>query len=130
MKDMLTIIYQELLKNPVIKEKVTKERIQYYEYPENADHTRPFMILIPLSPPTSGTFGSDKELSQVLTYQIDVQGRERMEVKEIQAQVKRVMFGLGFFQLPEGLDKWFEGTQRHVDARRYRINTKLYDNNY
>lgn len=130
MKDMLTILYENLLLNPVISEKVGPERIGYYDYGGDKDQSKPFMILIPMGPPLPGQTGSDQELNVQHTYQIDVQGSDRLVVKEIQKQVKAVMRSLGFGQLPEGLDEWLEDVKRYVDARRYRGNTKLYDNNY
>lgn len=130
MKDMLSILYTELLKNPVISTEVTATRIAYYDYGEERDQTKPFIILIPLDPPNSGVSGSNQELNVRHTYQIDVQGSDRRKVKEIAKAVKLVMFTLGYGQLPEGLDEWFEETKRFVDARRYRGFTKLYDNNY
>lgn len=130
MKDMLSILYTELLKNSVISTNVTATRIAYYDYGEERDQTKPFIILIPLDPPNTGVSGSNQELNIMHTYQIDVQGSNRLEVKEIAKAVKSVMFSLGYGQLPEGLDEWFYETKRFVDARRYRGLTKLYDKNY
>lgn len=129
MKDMLDIIYHQLLENPVISEKV-ENRIAYYEYGEERDQSKPFIIIIPMDPPNTGVIGSNQELNVQHTYQIDVSGSDRKEVKEIAKNIKTVMFDLGFGQLPEGLDEWFKETKRYVDARRYRGLTKLYDNNY
>lgn len=130
MKDMLTIIYEALLKDAVIAEKVTNERIAYYEYPEEKTDTEPFIIIIPLHPHYGGTSGSNQELSTVHTVQIDVQGSNRKEVKLIQRSIKHVMWRLHFAQLPEGLDDYLREVKRFVDARRYRTETKLYDTNY
>lgn len=130
MKDMLTIIYQELLKNNVIAEKVTSERIAYYIYPEGKDDSKTLIIITPLHPPRIGEVASNKQLSTVLTYQIDVQGPNRLEVRFVQNEIKNVMLYLGFAQLPEGLDEYLPDVKRFVDVRRYRINTKLHDINY
>lgn len=130
MKDMLDILYSQLLENQTILEKVTANRISYYEYPETKDDSKPFMIIIPMHPPRPGNSGSNIELSTIHTFQIDVQGSNRKEVKLIQKEVKSTMFSLGFVQLPEGLDEYLNDVKRYVDARRYRVNTKLYDTDY
>ena len=130
MKDMLTIIYQNLLQNNVINEKVGPSRIAYYEYGEDKDHTKPFIIIIPLDPPLPGNAGSNQKLNVQHTYQIDVQGNNRLDVKTISSVIESVMFELGYGRLPEGLDEWIDDIKRYVDARRYRGLTKLYDKNY
>jgi DNA-binding transcriptional regulator PaaX len=43
-----------------------------------------------------------------------------LQVKEIQAEVKKELKKLGFGQLKDGLDEYFNETKRFVDARRYR----------
>lgn len=130
MKDMLTIIYEALLQNSLIHEKITSDRIGYYIYGEDKDHTKTFMIIEPLDPPVPGISASDQELNTQHTFQIDLQGTDRKELKVIQKQVKAVMLNLGYGQLPEGLDEWLPDVNRYVDARRYRGLTQLYDNNY
>lgn len=130
MKDMLTIIYEALLENDVIVEKVTNNRISYYEYPEVKDDTKAFIIIDPLHPPYENTGASNKALTTVHTVQIDVQSPIRTEVRLIQKNVNEVMRNLGFSRLPEGLDAYLKDVKRYVDARRYRVNTKLYDTNY
>lgn len=130
MKDMLTIIYEELLQNSLINEKITADRIGYYVYGEDKDHTKTFMIIEPLDPPVPGVSASNQELNVQHTFQIDVQGTDRRELKVIQQQVKVVMLSLGYGQLPEGLDEWLPDVKRYVDARRYRGITNLYDKDY
>lgn len=130
MKDMLSIIYNALLENDVITDLVTANRISYYEYPEGKDDTKALIIIIPLHPPFLNTGGSNKALTSVHSIQIDVQSPNRTEVKLIQQCINDVMLYLGFSRLPEGLDEYLKDVRRYVDARRYRINTKLYDTNY
>lgn len=127
---MLTIVYEALLENEVINTKVTNGRIAYYDYPEEKDDTKPFIIMLPLHPHYPGVAANNQELTTVHTLQIDVQGHDRKEVKLIQKNVKEMMWQLGFSQLPEGLDEYLRDVNRFVDARRYRMNTKLYDTNY
>lgn len=130
-KDMLTTIYEALLQNEIIAEKVTAERISYYEYPEAKDDTKTLIIITPLHPPNFNAGGSDKPLTTIQTFQIDVQSPERTEPALIQKAITKVMMGdLGFVRLPEGLDTYLKDVNRYVDARRYRLETKLYDINY
>lgn len=130
MKDMLDILYERFLQDPIINEKITADRIGYYVYGEEKDHTKPFMIIIPMGPPLPGMSGSDQELNVQHTYQIDVQGTDRKELKLIQKQIKKVMSNLNYGQLSEGLDEWLTDAKRFVDARRYRATTQLYDKDY
>lgn len=129
MKDMLTIIYNGMMKNGVIAANCT-ERIKFYLYPETGDMAHPFITIRPLQPPRDTTYASDKSLGQEFFYQIDVQSLDRGKCKEIQRAVKQVMHQLGFSQRPGGLDEYFEETKRFVDARRYYAITQLYDTDY
>lgn len=130
MKDMLTIVYDALLEDKDIAEIVTAERISYYVYPEGKDDSKALIIIKPLHPPCLSTGASNQALTTIHTFQIDVQSPNRTEVKLIQQCISNVMLYLGFSRLPEGLDEYLEDVRRYVDARRYRINTKLYDTNY
>lgn len=129
MKDMLTIIFNEMMKNEVIAGNCAG-RIKYYLYPETGDTAHPFITIRPLQPPQDAAYASDKALGQEFFYQIDVQSSDRKRCKEIQQAVKQVMYQLGFMQRPGGLDEYFEETKRYVDARRYHATTKLYDTDY
>lgn len=130
MKDMMMILYNALLSNSFIHSKVGSSRIKFYEYPETADTKNPFIVIVPLGVIQSGMHASDKELSQVMTYQINVESTNRMTTKEIQKNVKQVLFENDFIQLDGGLDEYFSETKRYVDARRYRKQTVLHDNQY
>ena len=125
MKDMLSEIYEEFCSDPAI----SSYPIKYYDYPEAAPKET-FIIIKPIAPPIASLGASDKELSQQLTYQIDVQSGNRLLCKQIQQTIKKCMYSLDFSQLSEGLDEFFSDTKRYVDARRYRKNTALYDTNY
>lgn len=130
MKDMLMEIYNALIVNSFIKTNVGDYAIKFYDLPETFDTSKPFILLVPLGPIETGAYASDKELTQVLTYQINVESTNRMLTKEIQKNVKQTLFSLGFSQLSGGLDEYFTETKRYVDARRYRKQTKIYDTNY
>lgn len=129
MKDMLTILYETLCKNEIIK-KECGNRIKYYTYPETADTGRPFITIRPMQPPREANHASDKNLGYQFLYQIDVQSADRKKCKEIQQAVKAVMDEMDFFQQAAGLDEYFEETKRFIDARRYLKTTKLYDTDY
>lgn len=134
-KDMLRIIYDELLKNQTIKQLTANDdgsdyRIKLYDYPETADHSQLFILLQLLEPPRPVIGGSDQELSQEFTLQIDVQSPDRIELKLAQFETREVMRTLNFAQISGGLDEYFPETKRYVDARRYRGTTKLYDTEY
>lgn len=130
MKDMLDTVYNAMLRNEVIVAEC-ENRIKYYEYPETADTAGPFITLRPMGPPTAANYASDKNLSYEFAVQIDVQSNDRKKCKLIQHSIKAVMDELGFTQQTnDGLDEYFEGTKRFVDARRYFKVTNLYDTNY
>lgn len=134
-KDMLRIVYDQLLKNQTIKQLTANDdgsdyRIKFYDYPETADHGRLFILLQYLEPPRPIIGGSDIELAQEFTLQVDVQSPDRIELKLAQFEIRKVLSSIGFIQLSGGLDEYFPETERYVDARRYRGTTKLYDTQY
>ncbi len=128
---MMMEVYKQLVANPLIAEKVTKDRIKFYEVPETLDTTKPFILIdTPLGPPTSAYYAANKEMSQTFSYQINVETTSRILTKEIAKAVKAAMWGFGYVQLNGGLDEYFNETKRFVDARRYRKNTTIHDVDY
>ena len=83
-----------------------------------------------MEPPSPGQAGSDGSLSVQFYFQVNIEGVDRHDVKEVAAIVRDTMSGFNFAQLSAGLDQYFPETKRFVDARRYRGYTTLYDNNY
>ncbi|EMF0045323.1 hypothetical protein ACG6P0_002665 [Enterococcus hirae] len=131
MKDMMMEVYDSLILNDIILKNVTKERIKFYEVPESFDTLKPFIIIdTPLGPPMSSLYASNQELSQEFNYQINVESSNRLLTKKIAKAVKKVMWEIGFGQLSGGLDEYFSETKRFVDARRYRKNTEIFNNDY
>lgn len=130
MKDMMMEVYNALCENETIKTEVGKSQIKFYETVESLDHDKPFIVVDALGPPESALFGSDKELSQSFSYQINVETKKRMLTKEIQKAIKDTLMDKGFFQLRGGVDEYFPETKRFVDARRYKKNTTIYDTDY
>lgn len=129
MNDKAMDIYNILKANPLIAEKCGN-RIKFYEYPETADTSKAFITITPLDVPFAFLHGSNKELTIEFTYQIDVQSKSRTEVKEIQVAIKNTLREEGFKQLSGGLDTYFTGTKRYLDARRYVGASKTYETNY
>lgn len=127
MKDMSMMIYDLLKTNPTIKTMV-EGRIKFYEWPGTEKY--PAIIIRPLDVPSPGISGSNKQLTTKFLYQVDVETNKRFDAKIIQGAVKDEMKLLGFGQLNEGLDTYFPETKRFIDARRYQLQTKLYDTNY
>ena len=131
MKDMMMEVYDQLIANDLIKEKVTKERIKFYEVPESLDTSKPFIVIdTPLGPPTSAYYAANKEMSQIFSYQINVETTNRKLTDELSKEIKKIMWKNDFKQLSGGLDAYFTETKRFVQARRYRKNTKMHDTDY
>lgn len=131
MKDMMMEVYDALIKNETIKELVTPQRIRFYEVTENVDMTKPFIVIDNfLGPQTNAYFANNKALSIRFNYQINVESMDRMVTKRISKAAEETMRQIGFGRLEGGLDQYFSGTKRFVDARRYRKNTQIHDTNY
>ncbi|QYF82460.1 hypothetical protein KY492_26655 [Brevibacterium sp. PAMC21349] len=119
MTDGLMVIYNQLISNEVIVS-LCEDRIKFYEYPETGDTSKPFIVIDPLDVPVPTVYASNENHANEYLYQIDVESTNRLQVKEIQAEIKKELKKLGFGQLKDGLDEYFNETKRFVDARRYR----------
>ncbi|MBD8589198.1 DUF3168 domain-containing protein [Peribacillus simplex] len=119
MTDGLMVIYNQLISNEVIVS-FCEDRIKFYEYPETGDTSKPFIVIDPLDVPVPTVYASNENHANEYLYQIDVESTNRLQVKEIQAEIKKELKKLGFGQLKDGLDEYFNETKRFVDARRYR----------
>ena len=129
-KDLLDIVYQIITEDENIMRFVEKNQIKYHKASENLDMTKPFVVIDPLGPPDAAAYSSNSELSQRVVYQINVEGSIRKDVKRIQQMIKATLQGKRIRQIAGGLDEYFEETKRFVDARRYSVQTKLYDSGY
>ncbi|MET1177565.1 DUF3168 domain-containing protein [Peribacillus simplex] len=118
MTDGLMVIYNQLISNELIVS-LCADRIKFYEYPETGDASKPFIVIDPLDVPVPTVYASNENHANEYLYQIDVESTNRLQVKEIQAEVKKELKKLGFGQLKDGLDEYFKETKRFVDARRY-----------
>lgn len=128
MKDMLDIMYGAIRAHPRLAE-LAGDRIYKYDFPQSANHQSLRIVITPLGPPEGSTGGSDDVLTWQFTYQVNVEGPNRKELKEAQHYVQQVMAGYLFAQMTGGLDEQL-GNGWSVDARRYRGNTKIYDTDY
>ncbi|MFS0603214.1 DUF3168 domain-containing protein [Peribacillus frigoritolerans] len=118
MTDGLMVIYNQLISNEMIVS-LCADRIKFYEYPETGDTSKPFIVIDPLDVPVPTVYASNENHANEYLYQIDVESTNRLQVKEIQAEIKKELKKLGFGQLKDGLDEYFKETKRFVDARRY-----------
>lgn len=128
MKDMLDIVYGAIRADPRLAE-LAGDRIYKYDFPQSANHQYLRIVITPLGPPEGSTGGSDDVLAWQYTYQVNVEGPNRKELKEAQHHVQQVMAGYLFAQMTGGLDEQLN-TGWFVDARRYRGNTKIYYTDY
>ncbi|WP_207106188.1 hypothetical protein [Ligilactobacillus agilis] len=107
-----------------------RHAIHYYQEP---DGTLPktLILLRPYQPPEPTKSVSNEVVQQEVIVQIDVQSTDRMTCKMLQAKVEENLRPLGFIKLNgQGLDEYFAETKHFVDARRYRLITKLYETRY
>lgn len=136
-KDMLATIYTALLANETIA-KLTlagdgSHRISYFESPETADHDNLFVVITPVGPPVPAAVGSDDYLNVQFTFQVNVESISRQARNAVAREIQNEMLALVFSRLAGAqneLDEFMTETNRFVDVRRYRGNTKLYDTNY
>lgn len=133
MKDALQEIYLRLMSNSKIEQatlNANKHAIFYYKEPDGT--LPPTLILIrPYSPPQYEISASDSGMQQSVTVQIDVQSTKRMTCKELQTEIEKELRHIGYRRLNgQDLDEYFEDSKRYVDARRYKLNTKIYEMGY
>ncbi|MCH1723574.1 hypothetical protein MKK30_07975 [Lactococcus formosensis] len=123
MKDMLDEISSSLKKDDHLKNICIKS----FERPESLEKGESSIVIIPLGPPQQIAKGSNKSLSKHFIYQINVEGAQRMEAKNIQRKVELILQSIGFYQAEGGLEEYFKETTRYVDARVYEGNSMLYE---
>ena len=127
MKEKIRNVFIE---TPLISELVPEKNIRFYKWTDETRVSYPFILIVPTSPPLSGTHANDEELTKVLTYDIHVQSDSVETTRDLMIVIHKIMKWIGFAQLPGGVDDYFEDTRKYVQARRYRVNTNLYDNHY
>lgn len=115
--NILTYIREIIINDELIKSHVSN-RIYFYEVSENADTTKPFIILSPVVDGPS-SFASDKYLSETFTVQVDVESYKDQFTIDITKRVRYLLKEYGFYQASSGLDAYFKQTKRYVKSRRY-----------
>jgi hypothetical protein len=117
--DIMMKIYNALIADPYILEKASG-RIKFYEYPESATLSQPFIIIDPLGPPLDTDYGDDEPLAEEYMYQIDVWTKDRKTTKELARRVKIALRAQGFYYYSGGVDEYDRETKIYRDARRFR----------
>lgn len=133
MRDSLSEIYSSLMANDTIERAVingTRHAIFYYKEPDGS-MPKTLILIRPYQPPEPARSMSDESVQQEIVVQIDVQSVDRMTCKTLQAQVEKSLEPLGYRRINgQGLDEYFAETKHFVDARRYKLTTKLYETGY
>lgn len=118
MIDVQMLIYDKLMSNALIAEHCN-ERIKFYSYPSSADEQKPFVIIDPVDVSEPKGHASNVNHYRQYTYQINVETTNRLLTKQLQQAIRKEMYSLGFGQLAQGLDEFFDATKRFVMANRY-----------
>lgn len=118
---MLTGIYNALMGNPVIKEKVGK-RIKIYEYPNSSDlNIGPYIVIDPLDTPTPDDYADGDWLTVDQLFQIEVWSKNRQDKDIIAKEIQKTLWDkLGYGNTGSGVDQYDDDLKVYRDARRYR----------
>lgn len=115
--NILAYISEIILNDELIKTQVSN-RIYFYEVSENADTTKPFIVLSPVVDSPS-SFASNKYLSETFTVQVDIETYKDQTTIDLTKRVRYLLKDYGFFQSSSMLDAYFKETKRYVKSRRY-----------
>ncbi|MFP4921064.1 hypothetical protein ACJVVW_09595 [Staphylococcus coagulans] len=94
-------------------------RVYYYKVTENADVSKPFVVLTPILDEPSD-FASDKYLSEEYLIQVDVESTNHQKTIDITKRIRLLLFINNMMQASSQLDEYFKETKRYVMSRRYR----------
>ena len=122
-KDKLTEIYNALKSD----ENLSGISIKSFKRPETLSEKEPSIVIIPVGPPLQSDRGSNTSLSKTFLYQINVESTNRVECKDLQGKIEKIMEDQGFYQTAGGLDEWIPEIKRYVDARTYKGQSALYE---
>lgn len=95
-----------------------QSRVYYYQVTENADVSKPFVVLKPILNQPSD-FASDKYLSESYLIQVDVESTNHQITNDITKRIRYLLFNNNLVQASSQLDEFFEATKRYVMSRRY-----------
>ncbi|WP_373738531.1 hypothetical protein [Jeotgalibaca porci] len=116
--DVLDNIYQALIANPTIVNKVGN-RIKYYDYPETADFTKSYIIIDPLDAPLPSVSGDNVWLVEEQIIQIDVWTKSRAEKLVLGSLIREIMQSISYAQSGSGVDEYDKDLKIYRDGRRY-----------
>lgn len=122
-KDKLTELYNALKED----KSLSGISIKSFERPETLGDDETSIVIIPVGPPMQTARGSNTSLAKTFLYQINVESANRVECKELQGKIEKIMEKQGFYQTEGGLEQWIPDIKRYVDARTYRGMSALYD---
>lgn len=122
-KDKLTELYNALKED----KSLSGISIKSFKRPETLGDDEASIVIIPVGPPMQTAHGSNTSLAKTFLYQINVESTNRVECKELQGRIEKIMENQGFYQTDGGLDQWFPDIKRYVDARTYRGVSNLYE---
>ncbi|MFC4652637.1 hypothetical protein ACFO26_06910 [Lactococcus nasutitermitis] len=128
MKDMLDELVELLVTDENIASIQKAEGLKSYQRLETLANDLPSITISPTGPPEQDSFGSNKFLSQHFVFQVSIETIDRKLCKTLQKTVEMIFMTKGFYQMPGGLDEYFNDTKRYVDARFYQGNSRLYEN--
>ncbi len=122
-KDKLTELYNALEED----KSLAGISIKSFERPETLGDDETSIVIIPVGPPMQTAHGSNTSLAKTFLYQVNVESADRVECKELQGIIEKIMEEQGFYQTEGGLDEWIPDIKRYVDARTYKGQSGLYD---
>lgn len=125
MDDALNVIYVAMMDDPLIKQEAGG-RIKYYEYPDTASVSEPYVVIDPLDSPMPAEYGDDTWLMNDFIVQIDVWSKDRKRTRQVSSKIQQVLWDVGFKQYGGGADEWDKETGIYREARRYRA--RIYRN--
>lgn len=128
LKDMLQEVVDLLITDESIKAIQSYGGLKSFIRSSSLDKSQTSITIDPLGPPQQAASGSNTSLSKKFIYQINVESADRMECKEFQRKIEKLLITKKFWQMSGGLEEYFEATERYVDARRYVGYSKLYEN--
>lgn len=113
----------EYLKGLIESDKYLKtilgDRIYYYEPTENTNTDNIFIILTPITD-TPSDYVSDTYLSEIYTFQIDVEGYNRMDVVNVVKKIRHLLWENNLYQASSQLDLYSDVNKRYIMSRRYK----------
>lgn len=116
---MLDTIYEALIADELIRESA-KGGIKYYKYPEVKDIKETHIIIDPIDVPKPGDYADDEWLTDDYMLQIDIWSKDMYEKELVANLIRKIMWSIGFRQLPGGMDEYDNEYDIFRDARRYR----------